>query len=136
MLYFVILFLSIFFFGLGLFVLYKCDYEIIPAIFGFISIAVGAIGLIVSIFLTIIIITENVAPEGQKIKWETRYDFLVYQLEEIKYDNLIDNNRKELMDDIQDYNVAIQKGKLYQNNFWLGIFYADIYDDLPLIELK
>ena len=64
------------------------------------------------------------------------YDSLTYQLENNIYDNDNDIGKKELYDDIQEYNETIAKRKVLQDDFWLGVFYPDIYDQFKLIEFK
>lgn len=64
------------------------------------------------------------------------YDSLTYQLENNIYDNDNDIGKKELYDDVQRYNETIAKRKALQNDFWLGVFYPDIYDQFELIEFK
>lgn len=132
MLYVAMILLLVGFVLLAYYLVEYCDSEIRAALCGISALVMT----VVVIVMTIMIVFENAFASGTKLKYETWYESLVYQLEEVKYDNLIDNNRKELMDDILSYNKTVATGRLYQNDFWVGIFYADIYDDLPLIVLK
>ena len=59
---------------------------------------------------------------------------LVYQLENDLYDNDNDLGKKELYSEITEYNCDVAKGKAMRNNIWLYNFYADVYDNLELIE--
>ena len=43
---------------------------------------------------------------------------------------------KEIIDEIQSWNEDIVYKKVMQDNFWVGIFYADIYDTLETIDLE
>ena len=52
---------------------------------------------------------------------------LVYQLEN-------DLGKKELYSEIAEYNCDVAKGKIMQDNIWVYNLYADVYDDLELIE--
>ena len=59
---------------------------------------------------------------------------LVYQLENDLYDNDNDLGKKELYSEITEYNCDVAKGKTMRNNIWLYNLYADVYDELELIE--
>lgn len=60
---------------------------------------------------------------------------LVYQLENNLYDNDNDIGKKELMSEIQSFNESLVFHKRIQRDFWVGIYYANIYDDIQLIEI-
>ena len=53
---------------------------------------------------------------------------LVYQLENNLYDNDNDFGKKELMSEIQSFNESLVFHKKMQRDFWVGIYYANIYD--------
>lgn len=59
---------------------------------------------------------------------------LVYQLENDLYDNDNDLGKKELYDQITEYNKNVTKGREYHNRLMTQCFYPDIYDDLELID--
>ena len=59
---------------------------------------------------------------------------LVYQLENDLYDNDNDLGKKELYSEITEYNCDVAKGKTMRDNIWLYNLYADVYDNLELIE--
>ena len=59
---------------------------------------------------------------------------LVYQLENDIYDNDNDLGKKELYSEITEYNCDVAKGKTMRDNIWLYNLYADVYDNLELIE--
>ena len=59
---------------------------------------------------------------------------LVYQLENDIYDNDNDLGKKELYSEITEYNCDVAEGKTMRDNIWLYNLYADVYDNLELIE--
>ena len=59
---------------------------------------------------------------------------LIYQLENNLYDNDNDLGKKDLYDQITEYNKDVVSGRELHDNFLTACFYPDIYDDLELIE--
>lgn len=52
---------------------------------------------------------------------------------------LISNNdlgKRDLMEDIEAWNTDLAYRKQIQRNFWVGIFYPNIYDYFDFIELQ
>lgn len=101
-------------------------------------------GLCAVIFISCLIIVGfaasvsliiNTSADGTLAKYQKTRESLVYQLENNLYDNDNDLGKKELYDQITEYNKDIATGRANHNNFWLKPFYSDIYDDLEPIEL-
>ena len=74
--------------------------------------------------------------DGTIASKQAEYEILVWQYENDIYDNDNDIGKKELMNDIRDWNINISRLKECQDNFWIGIYYPDIYDQFELIELS
>lgn len=98
---------------------------------------VGITCLIVTLIMSICIIDAHVSAEAAVAINEKRYESLVYQYENNIYDN--DNDvvgKKQLFEEIQEWNEDLARYKVQQNDFWVGIFYADIFDQFEFIEYK
>lgn len=80
--------------------------------------------------------SANIGVDGFVYRNQKKYESLVYQLENNLYDNDNDIGKKELYDEICDWNTDLAQGKALQNDFWCGIFYPDVYDQFDFIELK
>ena len=90
-----------------------------------------AAGIAAAIMLVVIII-NNVGIEANIESKKQRYDSLVYQAENNLYENDNDLGKKDLVNQIQEWNEDLARGKALQDDFWVGIFYADIYDEFDL----
>lgn len=65
-----------------------------------------------------------------------RYESLVYQAENNLYENDNDLGKKDLADQIQNWNEDLASGKALQNDLWVGIFFPDIYDEFEFIPMS
>ena len=100
-----------------------------------------AIGiLVVGIFLlaisTLILAINYINTDASVAGWEKRYESLTYQLENNLYDNDNDIGKKELMDEIRKWNEDLAYHKEIQRNFWVGIYYPNVYDNFEFIPLS
>lgn len=98
---------------------------------GWFLVAIGAIAAFIS---GIIIIDSNATLDAKIAEQEQIRSSLVYQLENDIYENDNDLGKKNLYDQIQNYNSNLAYYKGVQDDFWLGIFYPDIYDQFEFIE--
>jgi hypothetical protein len=99
-------------------------------------------GLILSGILVMVVfimgfcaINAHVGLEAKTAKNQQIYNSLVYQLENDLYDNDNDLGKKELYNQIQEWNKDLAYYKHIQNDLWNGIFYPNIYDQFKYIEL-
>lgn len=91
--------------------------------------------LIALLISTIGLAAVYIGADASVAKWETQYESLTYQLENNLYDNDNDIGKKELMDEIREWNEDLAYCKEIQRNFWVGIYYPNIYDSLEFIPL-
>lgn len=104
--------------------------------FGTMLLIIAFLLVIAAIVMGIIILVENSGTDAKLEDLRQRGEILEYQLENDLYDNDNDLGKKELYSEIEDYNSTIVKGKAMQNDFWYGVFYPDIYDQLEPIDYK
>lgn len=118
--------------GLILFeVLFEYDFEFSCIISGVIS-GLAAIALLIEI---VVLCVNYIGVDGYIQKMNTRHDMLVYQYENDIYDNDNDLGKRELIEDIQNWNEDLASRKENQDDAWIGIFIPDIYDQFEFIEL-
>ena len=100
--------------------------------FATIAVALTFIALFIS---TIELTSVYIGADASVAKWETQYESLTYQLENNLYDNDNDIGKKELMDEIHEWNGNLAYCKKIQRNFWVGIYYPNVYDNFEFIPL-
>ena len=107
------------------------DFEWVSMLSTIFSVITG-IALVV---MLIVVIVNNAGVEASIEANKQRYDSLIYQAENNLYENDNDLGKKELVNQIQKWNEDLAKGKALQDDFWVGIFYADIYDEFDFIPM-
>ena len=103
---------------------------------GSISAVLAVLFFIISAVLGVIAISASVGSESYLASMQEKRNALVYQLENNLYDNDNDLGKKELYSEITEYNCDVAKGKIMQDNIWVYNLYADVYDELELIEFN
>lgn len=103
------------------------------AVIGVSTSAVGCIAVVVSI---IIMLYSHAEVDGYIAASNARHDALVYQYENDIYDNDNDLGKRELIEDIQNWNEDLARYKENQDNFWIGIYIPNIYDQFEFIKLE
>ena len=99
------------------------------------SCIVTALSGAIFVFMTIILIVQFATVGGEVKSSEIRYYSLVYQYENDFYNNDNDIGKKELMNQIQDWNEDLAFGKEMQRDFWIGIFIPNVYNQFEFIKL-
>lgn len=94
------------------------------------------ISLIAAIIMLMDIIVENTNVDAYVAENQMRYEMLVYQYENDIYDNDNDLGKRDLMEDIQEWNEDLAYYREAQDDFWVGIFHPNVYDQFEFIELK
>ena len=107
------------------------DFEWVSMLSTIISVIAG----IAFVIMLIVVIANNVGIEASIEENKQRYESLIYQAENNLYENDNDLGKKELVNQIQEWNEDLARGKALQDDFWVGIFYADIYDEFDFIPM-
>ena len=97
---------------------------------------IAIIGFIVAIIMLMVIIVENTNVDAYVAENQMRYEMLVYQYEHDIYNNDNDLGKRDLMEDIQEWNEDLAYRRKAQDDFWVGIFYPNVHDQFEFIELK
>lgn len=95
----------------------------------------GLAGGAVAISLIILLI-NHVGVDATIASKNIEYKSLVYQHNHDVYDNDNDIGKKELYKEIENYNRSLASNQKLQDDFWVGIYLPNIYDQFEFIELK
>lgn len=98
--------------------------------------ASAGIGVVCTMLSIIILIFSYVGLDGYIAERNIHHDMLVYQYENEFYENDNDVGKRDLMKDIQEWNEWLARNQEVQDDFWVGIFVPNIYDQFEFIELK
>ena len=93
-------------------------------------------GIVAVLICCIILVTNYLGVDGQVASYQQQYESLTYQHENNLYDNDNDLGKKELLNEIQDWNTDLAWRKANQRDFWIGIFIPNIYDQFEFIPLS
>ena len=106
-----------------------CDYSGPFLVIAFLS-------FLVAIVMLVVIVVKNTNVDAYVAENQMRYEMLVYQYENDIYDNDNDLGKRDLMEDIQEWNEDLAYYRKAQDDFWVGIFHPNVYDQFEFIELK
>lgn len=101
---------------------------------GFITLCISVVTCLVLISLIVISILQNIDSTAKIASKKQLYSSLVYQLENDIYNT--DVGKKELYNQITEWNQDIAYGKGIQHSIWIGCCWPNIYDNFEVIELE
>ena len=94
------------------------------------------LGGFVSALLLLIIFLNYVNLDAQVAVEQEEYKVLVYKVESNACRDEFGFLNKEIIEEVAEWNKDIVYKKLVQRNFWIGIFYPNIYDQFELIDYE
>lgn len=96
----------------------------------------SGIGIVISIIMIVIIIFSYCGSSAYVAQDQAKYDSLVFKLENTDCRDKFGLLNKEIIDEVQTWNGTVAYYKTIQRDFWLGIFYPNVYDEFELIDLN
>ena len=100
---------------------------------GFVGSALFGIITVIMIFIAV---GNNVYNSGLIASNEERYKALIYKAQSYQSRDEFGIVNKSFIDEIQDWNEDVAEGKALQHDFWVGIFYPNIYDNFETIDIN
>lgn len=98
--------------------------------------AVAVISGIVAVIMLIAIICSNCGIDAQVQKWRETYTALTFKLESGACRDEFGLLSKEIIDEIQHWNEDVAYNKRIQRDFWVGIFYPNVFDEFETIDYE
>ena len=102
-------------------------------IFGVAVAFIGAVWLLIAGLLLAISQTTITAIRQANAE---KYKALTYKLESEACRDQFGLLNKEIIDEVQSWNVKVTYYKAMENNFWVGIYYPDVYGNLGMIDYE
>ena len=109
------------------------DHECLSIISG----TLAVIATLIVVFSGIGIVLNHADADAQVARNKQIYESLVYQYENDVFsddDDVV--GKKELYNQIQDWNKDLAYYQSVQDDFWTGIFYPNVFDQFEYIEYK
>lgn len=78
--------------------------------------------------------TTHILANADLAKYQETHKALIYKLESGACRDELGLLSKSVIDEIQDWNESIVRKKNFQKDFWIGIFYPNIYDEFETID--
>lgn len=122
--------------GIGRALSYKYEYSNTSEfilIFGVAVAFIGAVWLLIAGLPLVISQTTITATKQANVE---KYKALTYKLESEACRDQFGLLGKEIIDEVQYWNTDITYYKSMEDNFWMGIYYPDVYGDLGTIDYE
>lgn len=101
-----------------------------------VSVSISGLSVVAVLISLLIMMFSYIGNDGYVARLNYRYDMLVYQYENDFYENDNDIGKRELIEDIKDWNELLAEKKIDQTDFWIGIYVPNIYDQFEFISLE
>ena len=112
-------------------------YGVIPGWGCSIALVAAWVSGIITLISSIALLFCYIGIDATVAEKQARYEALIYQMENEIYENDNDLGKKELYDEVCEWNEDLAYGKEVMDDFWIGIFYVnEVYENFEFIEYK
>ena len=101
-----------------------------------IGIGVTLISAIAVMVMVTCILTSQCGADAQLEEHKVRHEALTYKIESDAYRDEFGLLNKYVINEVQRWNEDVVYHKAIQDDFWVGIFYPNIYDELETIDYE
>ena len=111
-------------------ILYKVfEFELL----GELATDISGFAILISLFL---IIGEYITTDSYLEKTREQYKAITYKIESDACRDEFGLLNKEVIDEIQEWNKDVRFYQNIQDNFWLGIYYPNVFDEFETIDYE
>ncbi len=103
---------------------------------GYAGILTCIVSGIVILIMCFILIYQYTGADARMRRDRETYLSLRYKIEMEYYNGEYTQQTKDIVDDVQEWNEYVAYHKGLQKDFWIGIFYPNVYDTLDRIPLR
>lgn len=96
----------------------------------------GVVFMLTALVMGCFIWHESIYKDLTMQRYRIRYETLKVQYNKGYYDRITYDGREGLMDKILKYNDTVVTSRAKHRSAWIGAFYPEDWDSLPLIELE
>ena len=89
---------------------------------------------IVVVIMILVLACNHVEMNAKVDSFHERYDALEYKISSEEYRDEFGLINKSVIDEVQHWNEDLAYYKRIQNDFWIGIFYPNIFDQFETID--
>lgn len=100
----------------------------------FTGVIISIISVVVLICMIVVIIINYSVADPMVASNMERYQALTYKLESGVCRDELGLLSKSVIDEIQEWNEEVVSYKVKQDNFWVGIFYPNVFDQFETID--
>ena len=118
----------------------RWDYEKYPFLYDYDEticgwgVATTIVSGVVVLIMLLVVTINNVTASSMVAENHERYKALTYKLESGACRDEFGLLNKEIIDEIQEWNEDVAYYQVAQDNFWVGIFYPNVYDQFETID--
>ena len=106
------------------------------SILSWVGISLISIAIVMLLIMIVIHAVTFLNMKGEIASLQAQYDILMYQVEHHFYeDEIMSVSMQDFMKEVTEWNTHLAECQANQDNFWIGIFYPNIYNQFNFITL-
>lgn len=121
---------------IGEYLSYKYEYSNVSGFILSFGVVISFIGVVWFLVAGLILLLTQTNITATRQANAEKYKALTYKPESDACRDQFGLLNKEIIDEVQRWNVKVAYYKAMEDNFWVGIYYPDVYGDLGTIDYE